>query len=74
VPHVSIKHFPAPLTAEREAALVAAVTSAVTEAFGCRPGVVSVALEPVPEDAWNDEVYLPEIVGRRALLRKVPDY
>jgi phenylpyruvate tautomerase PptA (4-oxalocrotonate tautomerase family) len=71
---VSIKHFPAPLDERQRAELVAAVTKAVTDAFGCAEGVVSIAIEPVPEDQWNDAVYVPEIVNRRDLLSKIPNY
>ncbi|SDY47483.1 4-oxalocrotonate tautomerase [Amycolatopsis xylanica] len=74
MPHVSIKHFPAPLTNDREAALVSAVTKAVTDAFGCDEGVVSIAVEAVSPESWNDRVYLPEIVARKELLRKTPNY
>lgn len=74
MPHVHIKHFPKPLDQAQEAALVAAVTKAVVDAFGVPPGTVSIATEPVAPAAWNDAVYVPEIVGRRELLRKSPDY
>ncbi|GHG61834.1 amino acid adenylation domain-containing protein [Streptomyces griseocarneus] len=74
LPHVNIKHFPVALSEERESELVAAVTKAVQSAFGCDEGVVSIALEPVEQSAWDDDVYLPELVGRRELLRKTPNY
>jgi 4-oxalocrotonate tautomerase len=74
MPHVNIKHFPAPLDERRAAALVAALTSAVQEAFGCPAGVISIALEAVDKDAWAGTVYDPEIRGRAALLVKRPEY
>jgi 4-oxalocrotonate tautomerase len=74
VPHVNIKHFPAPLTTDDEVALVKALTDAVTTAFKCDEGVVSVALEPVEKEAWTERVYVPEIVNRTDLLRKRPNY
>jgi 4-oxalocrotonate tautomerase len=74
VPHVNIKHFPADLTTEAADQLVDRVTEAVTEAFGCDAGVVSVALEPVAQEVWQEQVYDPEITGRKHLLRKVPNY
>ncbi|WP_055477902.1 tautomerase family protein [Sphaerimonospora mesophila] len=74
MPHVSIRHFPAELTPEQESSLVAAVTRAVKDAFGCDEGVVSIALEAVEPDVWNEQVYLPEIVARSHLLRKTPNY
>jgi phenylpyruvate tautomerase PptA (4-oxalocrotonate tautomerase family) len=74
VPHVNIKHFPVKLTEERQAELVAAVTAAVQSAFSCDEEVISIALEPVEKDMWNDRVYIPEIVNRKELLRKAPRY
>ncbi|MCG8925259.1 tautomerase family protein [Lentzea sp. CC55] len=74
MPHVNIKHFPAPLDEEQASELVAAITEAVTRAFGCDEGVVSIALEPVPQQAWQEQVYAPEILRRGELLRKAPTY
>ncbi|MCX2950904.1 tautomerase family protein [Lentzea sp. NEAU-D7] len=74
MPHVNIKHFPAPLNDEQASELVSAITEAVTRAFGCAEGVVSIALEPVEQRAWQDQVYAPEIVERNHLLRKTPSY
>ncbi|MEU6350867.1 amino acid adenylation domain-containing protein [Streptomyces sp. NPDC047072] len=74
VPHVHIKHFPVPLTREQETELVDAVTTAVRKAFGCAEDVVSIALEPVDQEAWHERVYVPEIVERKDLLRKAPNY
>ncbi|MFC4857005.1 tautomerase family protein [Actinophytocola glycyrrhizae] len=74
MPHVNIKHFPAPLTDEQRAGLVAAVTDAVRSAFGCDEDVISIALEPVESAAWHERVYVPEIVNRQELLHKSPNY
>ncbi len=74
VPHVNIKHFPVPLTEEQQSQLVAAVTHAVKTAFRCDEEVISIALEPVEQAAWNERVYIPEIVNRKDLLRKFPNY
>jgi amino acid adenylation domain-containing protein len=74
VPHVNIKHFPARLSEQQTAELVASLTAAVTNAFGCPDSVVSIALEPVEREAWNDQVYVPEIVNRKNLLCKSPNY
>ncbi|MEU8271014.1 tautomerase family protein [Sphaerisporangium sp. NPDC049002] len=74
MPHVNIKYFPQPLSDEQEAALVAAVSGAVRDALGCDEGVISIALEPVAAEEWDGLVYGPEIVGRKHLLRKTPNY
>jgi phenylpyruvate tautomerase PptA (4-oxalocrotonate tautomerase family) len=74
MPHVNIKHFPESLSEQQEAALVAELTAAVTRAMSCTADVVSIALEPVPAQSWNEQVYVPEIVTRAHLLRKRPSY
>jgi 4-oxalocrotonate tautomerase len=74
MPHVNIKHFPAALSAEQRSALVAEVTGAVQRAFACEERVVSIALEPVEQDAWHESVYVPEIENRKELLHKTPNY
>ncbi len=50
------------------------MTKAVTDAFGCEEGVVSIAVESIAEENWTEQVYIPEIVNRRDILGKVPDY
>ncbi len=74
MPHVNIKHFPMELSDTQQAELLAAVTKAVTDAFGCEEGVVSIAVESIAEENWTEQVYIPEIVNRRDILGKVPDY
>ncbi|MDH6695656.1 tautomerase family protein [Streptomyces griseoviridis] len=74
MPHITVQHFPKELDAGRRAALVAAVTEAVTAAFEVEEGAVSIALEPVAPDDWQDQVYAPRIVGRADLLVKSPAY
>jgi thioesterase domain-containing protein/phenylpyruvate tautomerase PptA (4-oxalocrotonate tautomerase family) len=74
MPHVNIKHFPVALSDEQQVRLVTAVTEAVSTAFGCDEGVVSIAIEPVDKERWNEQVYIPEIVNRRHILSKVPNY
>lgn len=74
VPHISIKHFPVTLSEAQEEELLAALTSAVRNAFGCKEDVVSIAIEPVEQEAWHEQVYEPEIVRRQELLRKTPNY
>ncbi|MER5200593.1 amino acid adenylation domain-containing protein [Streptomyces sp. NPDC002755] len=74
VPHVSIKHFPNNLEADQISALVDAITSAVRTAFSVDEGAVSIALEPVAQDAWTERVYIPEIVKGTGNLVKAPNY
>ncbi|MEV4455035.1 amino acid adenylation domain-containing protein [Microbispora sp. NPDC049633] len=74
MPHVSIKHFPVPLTEQQHSDLVAAVTKAMTSAFGCEEGSVSIILEPVAQEQWDEKVYIPEILNQKHKLNKLPNY
>jgi phenylpyruvate tautomerase PptA (4-oxalocrotonate tautomerase family) len=74
MPHITIKHFPAALTGTQRSDLVQALTRATADAFGCSEGVVSIAVEPVAEEDWNEQVYRPEIEDRKNLLWKAPNY
>ena len=74
MPHVNIKYFPISLSEQQQSTLIAAITQAVQGAFRCDEGVISIALEPVEKAAWNERVYAPEIVARKDLLRKLPNY
>jgi 4-oxalocrotonate tautomerase len=74
MPHISIKHLPVELDERRQSALVSEVTEAVKRAFGVQESVISIALESVAPEVWREHVYVPEIVNRRELLRKVPRY
>ncbi|MFT5717685.1 MAG: 4-oxalocrotonate tautomerase [Oleiphilaceae bacterium] len=73
MPHINIKHFPS-LSEEQHIALAKSITEAVTAVVGCDESVISIAVEPVEPDVWNEQVYLPEIIGRKHTLIKTPDY
>lgn len=73
MPHINIKHFPS-LTEEQHVALAKSITVAITEVIGCDEGVVSIAVEPIASEVWNEQVYIPEIVERKETLIKIPNY
>ena len=74
MPHVNIKYFPVALSEQQQSDLVATLTRAVQTAFGVDEGVISIALEPVAKELWQERVYVPEIVNRKNLLCKIPNY
>ena len=74
MPHVNIKHFPQPLTDQEKRDLANAVTSAVQKALGVDEGAISIALEPVERERWDEQVYEPETRGREELPIKRPRY
>ena len=74
MPHVNVKYFPVDISPEQRAAFVSVVTDAVRTTFGVDESVVSIALEPVPAEHWTAQVYQPEILDRKDLLVKAPNY
>lgn len=74
MPHVHIKHFPHDFTDEQKQRLAEAVTEVVVDHFGTYDGAVSIALEPVPADDWDEAVTVPDVQGRAHLLIKKPNY
>lgn len=73
MPHINIKHFPS-LTEEQHIALAKRITAAITDVVGCDESAVSIAVEPIEPEVWNEKVYIPEIVERKDTLIKTPDY
>lgn len=74
MPHLTIKHFPKDFTDQQKQHLAETLTAVIVEQFGTYDGAVSIALEPVPREQWQEAVFEPEITGRSHLLIKAPNY
>ncbi|MFI8417098.1 tautomerase PptA [Serratia sp. NPDC078593] len=74
MPHVKIQHFPVSLSETAQHTLAEDIAQAITRAFGCRANVVSIALEAVSPDDWQEQVYRPEIENKKDGLIKQPNY
>ena len=74
MPHINVRHFPKVLTDQEKAELVSNLTQAISRAFQCSEGAISIALDPVEKESWNEQVYVPEIMSRADLLVKRPNY
>ena len=74
MPHINIKYFPIPMSEEEQNMLVSKLTDVIGTTFGCKKEVISIALEPVDKEHWSKEVYIPEIINKKALLCKEPNY
>jgi len=73
MPHINIKHFPG-IDENQQVELVTSIAEVITMALDCDEKFISIALEPITQEQWNSQVYLPEIVGRKELLVKQPGY
>lgn len=74
MPHINIKHFPIQLSIEQKNELIQRLTQSIQDVFGCPENVISIALEPINKELWQEKVYIPEIKQKSSLLCKIPNY
>ena len=73
MPHVIVKLYPG-RTEEQKRRLTEAIVRDVVEIAKCAEKSVSVALEEVNPDEWNEKVYAPDILNGAGTLYKKPGY
>lgn len=73
MPHINIKYFSSIDQFQKEK-LSIEIERVIANIFNCEAGVISIAFEPIKKDRWYEQVYLPEIIIRKELLHKLPDY
>jgi len=73
MPHVIVKLYPG-RTEEQKQRLTEAIVRDVMEIAKCAEKSVSVALEEVHPDDWNEKVYAPDILNGTGRLYKKPGY
>jgi 4-oxalocrotonate tautomerase len=73
MPHVIVKLYPG-RTEEQKQRLTEAIVRDVVEIAKCAEKSVSVALEEVHPDDWNEKVYTPDILNGTGTLYKKPGY
>ncbi|MEN6370120.1 MAG: tautomerase family protein [Thermotogota bacterium] len=71
MPHVIVKMFPG-RSEDKKKQLAAAIARDVASIAGCSEAVVSVAIEEIAQERWDEEVYGPDILGRKKSLYKEP--
>jgi len=50
------------------------IVEAVIDTISVSKDSISVSIEEVPADNWAEEVYKPDIIGKKHLLYKKPGY
>ena len=73
MPHVVVKLWPGKTEAQK-AKLAEAIARDVIEHLGSSEASVSVSIEDVPQEAWAEQVYRPDIAGRPELVYRKPGY
>lgn len=74
MPHISIKHFPARISAQHQKELIAEINASIQKAFDVSLHAISISMEPVSPANWNEEVYQPEIQQKAEQLIQAPAY
>ena len=73
MPHVVVQLWPGKSEQQKQR-LADAITKSVTSILGYGDGSVSVGFDEVASDAWREEVYVPDIIEKKASLYKKPGY
>ncbi|WP_065187538.1 tautomerase family protein [Shewanella woodyi] len=73
MPHINIKHFPG-VTQQQEVSLVEGITALLCDTLHCDAGAVSIAMQAVSSQKWQEEVVQKEIESATEQLVKKPNY
>jgi 4-oxalocrotonate tautomerase len=73
MPHVIVKLYPG-RTEEQKKRLVDEIVRDVVAIAKCAEKSVSVSIEEVHPDDWNEKVYAPDILNGTGTLYKKPGY
>lgn len=73
MPHVIVKLYTG-RSDQQKADIAERVTQAVMASAGCTEQAVSVSVEDIAPDDWDEQVYKPDIMARQQTLYKKPGY
>lgn len=73
MPHVNIKLYPG-RSEEVKKELADKIAKVVSEVAGTSLGSISVAIEEIEKENWMKDVYEKDIIEKRELLYKEPEY
>jgi 4-oxalocrotonate tautomerase len=73
MPHIVVKMFDGRPEAMKQE-LADKLAEAMMAVLGSNADSISVAIEEFPRDRWQDDVFVPQIKGRKETLYKKPGY
>ena len=73
MPHVYVRLFPG-RTEQQKREFAQRIVEAGKQTLGTSEGGMSVAIEEIPKEQWEEQVYKPLIVAKPELLYKKPGY
>ncbi|WGL58748.1 tautomerase family protein [Pigmentibacter sp. JX0631] len=73
MPHIIIKHFPSSSKEQRDK-ITLDIIQTISRNLNCSENVISISFEEIEKENWFKEVYKPEIIEKKNLLHKQPNY
>ena len=73
MPHVIVKMYPG-RTAGQKNKLAQAIAESLVKIANCDDKTISVAIEEIAPEDWEETVYKPDIMGKENTLFKKPGY
>ncbi len=73
MPHVIVKMYSG-RSEEMKRNMADEITKAITKSLNLDESTVSIAVEEVEPDKWNEAVYKPDIIDKEHMLYKKPGY
>lgn len=73
MPHIIVKMYPG-RDEEQKQNLAESISKSVVDITGCEERVVSVAIEEVKPEEWDEKVYKTDILENKYKLYKNPGY
>lgn len=73
MPHVIVKMFPG-RSEDMKQNMADEITKAIVKSLNVNESSVSVAVEEVERDKWNEAVYKPDITDKENTLYRKPGY
>lgn len=74
MPHINIKCFPTDISPEEKKVLIDEMTATMVKVFDCPDKVVSIVLEQIEPEKWQDTVVDGEINAKSDKVIKQPIY
>jgi len=73
MPHIIVKMYPG-RTEDQKVELTARIVDAVIDTLNVGTNTISVGIEEVSPEEWDEAVYKPDILGKEDCLYKKPGH
>ena len=73
MPHIIVKLYPG-RTEEQKQNIVSKVTEAIKESANVPDESISIGIEEISKELWEEQVYKPDILAKKDTIYKKPGY